>query len=255
MATDNNSLASVLTKTITDILDQTDKRFVDQKASQENQAKLSDELKTRLLNLETKLTNLETKCQELNNENINLKAQLKQSKEKENETAKEIVQVKSDLEKQQNRIGGYEGWIDLISTIGAQINCLNTSRDSFEERFREIHDNQADLIKQVRRQQQQLTAALTTSTISPSTSSSNYRAPIKSPSASSYLNNGYMSHSSLPSRIKPPTYQKSKSSFVSIDTDEHMSELDDQFANLNRGVEALNDLQRSFEKNSIYSDD
>lgn len=235
-----DSLASGLTKAISDVLEQNEKRFVDQQSSQEAHTKL-------LENLQTRVDCLESKCKELIGENASLKKELEESKIRTELGAKEI---KTSIIELEARLKKYGDWFNLITTIAAQVTALNDFRDNMQERMKEIYETQNEIVQQVRRHQLQLNAAAAAAT----NNTHSYRVPIKSPSTSSFLSSN--NYTSLPRYKSNTNFNHQNNNLLSsLDPNDEMNDLSEHAENLRKGVQDLNALQRSFEKHSFYSDD
>lgn len=269
-----DTLALSLTKAITDLLEQSEKRFHAQQTKQEAQANLIADLGTRL-------ANLEIRCQELKDENDSLKEELKLStnlgneettnqislarsqiekhvaadcdslrkelklsKLKGDETAKEICGLKSHIEKLQKQSDEYEGWEKLISIMADKIKSFDDFKDRIDVTLKDIIDNQNGIAKEVKRHRQKLVE-------------NSLRPTVRSPSTSTLLNGSNNNMHGSMGRLKQPTKyydHHSSNNFFSESPDEELSQLSDHAEILKKGVDALNDLQRSFERNSFLDD-
>lgn len=146
-------------------------------------------------------------------------------------------------------------WVELTKNLATQVMSLLDSRQRDEKRI-------INLAKHIKSQELEL-SKLTSGT---TTASSPFgRPPVKSPSVSSFLNSN--NHNSMPrSRFTtgiPTTstinnhrttthYFDNSDQHIDID----LSELSDHAEYLKQNLDALNDLQRSFERStSICSDD
>lgn len=249
-----DNFASGVTKAITEFLEQNAKRQTAQQTTLETHEKLLDSLQTSIENLKIKCDELnnenlylkgelknheeyskktdkdisetQAKYEELAKENVNLREELKGRIEREEQTDKDISEMKFHMGKLQDRLSELEGWTELTTAIADEIKSLSKNRDLVNEKLNEM-------AKHIRRLQ------------------STSKIPTKSPSASAYLNGN--THGSLP-RLKP-VFHKSNLLLESPDPDESISELSDHAERLKRGLEELNELNRSFEKNSFFSDD
>lgn len=249
-----DNFASGVTKAITEFLEQNAKRQTAQQTTLETHEKLLDSLQASIESLKTKgeeltnenvylkgelknyeeysrktnkdITETKAKYEELAKENATLRGELKSRVEREEQTDKDVSEIKFNIGKLHGRLGELEGWTELTTAIADEIKSLSKNRDLVNEKLSEF-------AKHIRRLQ------------------STSRIPTKSPSASAYLNGN--THGSLP-RLKP-VFHKSNLLLESPDPDESISELSDHAERLKRGLEELNELNRSFEKNSFYSDD
>lgn len=241
-----DNLALSVSKSITEFLEQNEKRFVVQHTLQEQHAKSLQEFQIRI-------DNLEKKCEELVTENTNLRNELETVRKREEETVKDMITTKSDLDKMQASVNECNEWVRLITALTSQVQYLNESRDSVEKELKAIQKNQVEFNKQIERQQRQLNATAATAQAA---ATAPYRAPIRSPSTSSFFNGNMHSHSPMP-RYKPQTnhhYHK-EDLFGSIEANDEISEMSENAESLMKEVQVLNDLHRSFEKSSICSDD
>lgn len=260
-----DNLALSVSKSITDFLQQNEKRFSEQHTQQE----LHNQL---LIDLQAKVEQLETKCEALTTENKSLREELDTLKQREDATSKDMITTKSDLEKMHAKVNECSEWVRLITALTQQVHNLNESRDTTDKEIKTILKNQIKLDKQIERHQRQLdtttamaqAAAAAVATTTSSTNAPHYsiinRTPIRSPSASSFLNGNTGSHSSLANRYKPHSSSNLRHHYRedyagSIDANDEISEMSENAESLLKEVQALNELHRSFERNSICSDD
>lgn len=219
-----DGLASGVTKAITEYLHQNEKRQTAQQTTSETHEKL-------LESLQGSIKNLEIKCEELTKENASLKEELRNREKRDEQTEKDINKTKLDADKLQARLGELEKWPELIAAVVEKIKSLEEFRVIANDQLEKINENQYEFAKQIKRQQSANTP---------------YRIPVKSPSASSYLNGN--THSSLP-RPKQ-AFHKNNLLIESVDhDDDDMSSVSEQAERLKR---ELVHLSRSFEDSSFY---
>lgn len=242
-----DNIADVITNALKEFLDKNERRATTQQTVQESHATLLNDLQVRLTSLENKCqelsasnVSLESKCQELNNENANLKVQVQLYKGREEELTEHVNKAKKDIEKLNKHVNDeFEKFILLSHASVERIKSLVSSRDDMEQRLKEIQENQNEIAKQVRRHHQQM-------------ASTTYRTPVRSPSASSFLNGN--NHGSMPRSRLSGAYPQNMY-LDTTDVNDGISELSDHVESLKSKLDMVNDLQRSFEKSSFYSDE
>lgn len=178
----------------------------------------------QMAEVQGKVDRLEKLCTNLTNDNIKLREDLTTSKNQEEET-------KLILSRHEEQFKELDGWRNVLTTVAGQLNDLKSQTVAFDSRITELeeritnhHRHLQNIINNQRKQ--------------PPTPTYTQRQNHMRRSMSSRFSN--IDHSS-------PLHE-------SLD-DEAISLLSDQTEHLKRGVEALNELQRSFEKNSLYYDD
>ena len=263
-----------VSKSITEFLEQNEKRFTAQQAQHEQDKRLIERLESRL-------TNLEKNCEELAAENNSLREELEVVKKREVEMN---ITIKADIEKMSTKVNECSEWIRLISALTQQVQDLNKSMDSVNHQVSDLHKNQNDCNKLLEEQQRQISATTNTATqalkavrLSPNHHSTtrppsyiNNRIPVRSPSTSSFFssefhNNNPQAATPIPQRYKHTHRQSPTNQYLNhMPRDDYLSQLDPNYElveisesaeSLIKNVETLNDLHRSFEKNSLCSDD
>lgn len=257
-----------LTRALTDFLDHNKQRSKSQQTAQEINEKALEKQQTKLESLEGKLENLhkdilgqfdalKSRLEESEKHNAELEKRLELSRKHEEETKKTLDGYKSDLQKMQTELSQ---WIDVTRLLSSNEVKNNDAEYKIQEELENLHKGQYGLSIALKKLQDKFTSIAPTY---PSYSDNGgYRPPMRSPSASSYLN-GVSSFSPVPPTRKPsfPSYLKQNNHqnnhpYETLDPNEEMSELSDLVERSKRGVDALNELHRSFEKSSsIFGDD
>lgn len=205
----------------------------------EENARIKQELTAENAKIKRELTEDISKIKlELTEENAQIRLELNNSKSHlKNIQEKEINVLNSVLEKHRHDIELCKGWANYISCIHKQIESLGEAREGMEKRLEEFDKSLTRLAdQQIERHKPQFASLRKPSSM------------VKSPSTSLILNGG--SNYNSMSRYRTQTL----SSF-DVEEDSELQDISDHAAHLTREVDALNDLQRSFEKNSLYSDD
>lgn len=271
-----DNLALSVSKSITEYLEQSEKRFLAQQSRHEQNNELVDALQARL-------EKLEKKCEDLMIQNTSLRDELEEVKRRENESN---ITTKSDLEKMQTRVNECSDWVRLMAALTEEVQNLNKSRDTVEKELEDMHKNQGELNKLLDEQQRQINAtaataaqaikaarvsATQTTSRNPSYNFYNNRVPARSPSTSSFFssefhNNHQPINTPTPNRTYRPVHQSPTSQYLNhMPKEDFLGSLDPNFNELSeisedaecliKNVNELNELHRSFEKNSICSDD
>lgn len=190
----------------------------------ESNERRSQEQRQRLSEMETKVDALEKTCTNLANENNKLREELTICKKQEEES-RSIISHTADEFKELAR------WTHIITTIAQQLN-------DWKDQSTEANNRIAQLFEHIKQHQRHLKSIVN---------------QLRQPPASNYTHRVTHVPRSLSSRFS--NIEQSSSPLLESIDDEEISVLSDQTEHLKRGVDALNELQRSFEKNSLYYDD
>lgn len=243
---DNISLC--LTKAITELLQQNERRFSVLQSEQDAQTK-------QISIMQDKINYLEDKCQNLLNERDQLNESLERYNEKQEKLATQVGTSDAELGATRKQVDSLQvklnKWEKLTTTIATCVSSLTDSRDKLEERIKKLEEDQNVLCHKVKRysdRQKLEQQAHSNHVYQPNV--------IRSPSASSFLNHHATSSTPRPSRSQNNFNHKSMNAFeTSLDATDDLSVLSDHADTLRRQVDYLNELQKSFERNSVYSDD
>lgn len=181
---DPASKAYLLNTALTEYLHQNETRYSVQESSQKTQNQ-------KLETVDKKIEALENKCKQLEEENSQLKNELAQMKEIQEETLKQVSQIKSDAEESQNFLKSKN--FDVLNILPhslSQVGTLSNLVTLLERRMNEFHDTQqesANKVKVLQKQISNFVAKMNSST--PLINHHNNRVPIRSPSTSSFLHN------------------------------------------------------------------
>lgn len=243
---DNISLC--VTKAITDLLEQNERRFSALRIDHDTQAK-------QIANMRVEIANLQERCQTLTEEREILNDRIEKDNERQEKLTTQLeaadVQAgisRKQLESLQTKLNK---WEKLTTTIANCVSSLTDSRDKLEERIKKLEEDQNDLNMRIRRYSDRQR--------SEQQSNSNHvyqPSVVRSPSASSFLHH-HPTSTPRPSRSQNNFNHKSTNAFAetSLDVTDDLSILSDHADTLRRQVDYLNELQKSYERNSVYSDD
>lgn len=262
-----DNLALSVSKSITDFLEQNEKRFANHHNQQDQHAKLLEDLQSRIVNLEKR-------CEELGVENVNLKNELENAKKLQADTVEKVITTKAEMVKMQDGVEDCRSWLDLITSIASQVDELNTSRDEILQKMENIQKNQIELNDQNRKlkrhlqsvadmtklqQQQQYQQAQHHHHVQHQQlhnhhhqSSPFSRLPARSPSTSSFFNGNIPCHSPMPRYSQQNPMFHPRDQFESLENDDDGLSVSGE--HLEREAQALRELHRSFEKSSICSE-
>lgn len=252
------NLALSVSKSITDFLEQNEKRFTTQHSQQEQHDQL-------LLKLQSKVEELDNKCNELVTENKTLKDEVQTLKQREDATSREMITTNSTLEKMQKSVDECREWVSLITALTGQCQTLNEARETTEKVIKNISKNHMTLNKMLERQQRQLdsvanqAAAAAAATASMNTPHYNFlRTPVRSPSASSFSNVNIGGHNPLGRHTHQATNNNNHHRLNHqredyegpTDVNDQISDVSECADRLYTEVKVLDELQRSFGRNS-----
>lgn len=218
-----------------------------QRALQEELSKVALEMKT-LNSLQAKFTSENDKMHidldKLNNEGKNLRDKFTKH-----------------LDELQQKITNCERWNSVISVIATEVKTLKDEKEdlkdwkdgsddnlrTMDENVRQLMRQQQQIVQHQQQQQRQILQhqqLLLQQQLPPQQSNiGTYRVPVRSPSASSYLNG---------------THRRSTtktSGYESLDPADDISELSDRMENLKREVDVMNELNQRYDGSSLYLDD
>lgn len=182
---------------------------------------------------------------------VNENKTLREDFEKLNEEGKNLRdKFSNQLDAQEKKITNCEKWNSLLTAMANEIKILKEDKEDIKDWKDGVVGNLRDIdghIKQLQWQQQQLIQQqqqlLMQQQIPPPQQSylSSYRTPVRSPSASSFLNGIH--------RRSTKT-----SGYESLDPRDDISELSEGIENLKREVDVINELQSRFDNGSSYLD-
>lgn len=150
-----DNLALSVTKSITDFLENNEKRFANQNSELERQNKL-------LADLQAKYEKLEKKFGELENENTNLKSEIQSLKQADDAASNDMMTFKSDLHKMQDQAKKYGDWVNVMGVLTQQVHDLNLIRDDTKRRMDEFFSKQSKLEKIIVKQQREINSVSAT---------------------------------------------------------------------------------------------
>lgn len=204
----------------------------------EENARIKRELTEENANIKRELTEANAKIKlELNEENTRIKLELNDSKCRQDSQETEIHDLRSVLDQQRKDMDVCKSWANCISCIYTQVHNFAEAREVMEKKLNDFDKILTRLTdQQMERHKPQFSSLRKPTNL------------VKSPSTSLILNGG-SSYGSM-SRYRTRTLGS-----FDVEEDSELQDISDHAEHLTRGVEALNDLQRSFEKNSLYSDD
>lgn len=188
----------------------------------ESNEKRSQEQKQRLTELEKKVDILEKTCTNLVNENNKLQNDLTICKKQEEESRACIARTEEELKK-------LDGWTVVIRTFANQLNELKDRGDETDNKIGQLFEH----LKLHQRHIKSITSH------------------IRQPPTPSYTHRVTNIPRSLSSRFSNIPDQSSSPLHESLD-DEAISLLSDQTEHLKQGIDALNDLTRSYDKGKSY---
>lgn len=201
------NLAFSLSKSITEFLEHNERRLVKQNSQQEKHDKLLEDLNNRV-------EQLETRCQELLTENRTLKGEMEVIKQREDAAARDMITIKSDLEKMHTRVDECQQWVRLMTTLAEKVHALSLASETQETKVKDLLKSQTDLTKQLEKQQKylnatasaaQAAAAAASVRSSTTTTAPHYsiKTPSRSPSTASFFNGNMNRFQSSTPRSKP----------------------------------------------------
>lgn len=209
-----DNLALSLSKYVTEFLEQNERRFVKQNSLQEKHNQL-------LADLNNRVEQLESRNQELTTENVSLKSELEVLKKRDDTSMRDIITIKSDLEKMNAQVNECKEWVRLMTALTQEVHNLNESKKTQEKVVDNLQKNQADIKIQLDKQQRHIEATVKTAQAaavaaasaktslrsSTVTSAPQYtiKTPSRSPSTASFFNGNMNRLQSSTPTFKPST--------------------------------------------------
>ena len=257
------NIALSVSKSITELLEHNEKRFLALQMQQDENIKSIEKCKEQS-------DALEKKCQDLTDENLALRETIEAMQKNESESIINQMNIRSELDKIHKSVTDLEPWVQIMNAISSQLNNLTEFRNTLEAEMKDIHSNQIDLHKNMENQQKQINLCLAAKstnsfTTKPNISKHTYCSPYngnrlqtRSPSTSSFFSNNFhnMPMSQHSNHRSTPNHHRLRDDFPgSSDPNCELSEISHDAESLMEGVNALEEFHRNLEKNSICSED
>lgn len=240
---DNTALS--LTRAISDFLEQNERRFSALQLSHDAQTK-------QLTEMQLRVDTLEAKCHTLTEEKDQLQIRVEQEHQIQERLSKQLDRSDVEVENARKQLDSLHSklakWEKLTSTIANLVSELTDSRDRVKEKLKKLEQDQVELSHQIKRYSERHRTE-------PSPIHAYQPNVVRSPSVSSYL------HQHTPSSrvVRPQNnyHPQNIKAFAetSLDANDDLSVISDSADALRREVGLLNELHRSFERGSVYSDD
>lgn len=212
-----------LRKYFNEYLDFNEKHFTEHKDGHEHHTKLLD-------NIQIRTDTLERKCEQLTEENVNLKNQLKEIQAIQNK----MIVVESNVDKMQTSVDECRKWMDVITSLATQVIDLQKSRDDMSKEMEALQNKQEKLKLQLNAARLHAAPAQQPQPQHHQQHHSYHRTPVRSPSLYTMSNRYRQFHS----RDDP------------YETNDDFSEISEIAECAMKEAQVLNDLHRS-----ICSDD